>query len=166
MTYKEISLTQGKVAMVDAADFEWLSQWKWQAVSPSGHWYAVRNQRDDAGKRRYISMHRFILNAPDGMEVDHIDANGLDNRRQNLRVATVAENRRNRRRARNNRSGFNGVAWAKHERKWRATVRVNGKQIHVGYYHDLIKAAVARDLATIEHYGEFVTLNFPRGLYA
>ena len=163
---KTISLTQGKFAIVDAADFEELSLWKWCARSIKHLWYACRSVRDNDGKRKTVFLHRAILDAPGEMEVDHVNGNGLDNRRDNLRLATRTQNNHNRRIGTDNRSGFNGVSWSNTYHKWRATIGINGKRLHVGYYDDPIKAAVGRDLAAIKHYGEFACLNFPGGRYA
>ena len=96
-SYREMPLTKGKVAIVDADDYEWLSQWKWSARFCNSIWYAVRGSTC-GGKRKDFSMHREILGlrAGDGREVDHINRNSLDNRRINLRVSTRKENCANR----------------------------------------------------------------------
>lgn len=87
-----IPLTQGKFALVDEADYEWLNQWNWQLSNG----YAVRSRRIPKGKRQAIYMHRVVCNAPIGTEVDHLDSDGLNNRRSNLRIATTSQNQRNR----------------------------------------------------------------------
>src|SRR5208337_4201723 len=100
---REIPLTQGKVTIVDAADYEWLSQWHWSSKKDStGNHYAVRSK---------ISMHRAILGLGlgDPRKVDHLDGNGLHNWRSNLRLATNSQNQMNRRKAVNNTWGFIGV---------------------------------------------------------
>jgi hypothetical protein len=161
MPNRLIELTQGKVAIVDAADYEWLSQWKWYAKLNCGHWYACRKGYDDKGKRYDIFMHRVILDAPKGMLADHINGDGLDNSRSNLRLATSTENNHNRRTSRNNRSGFKGVWWSTTYQKWGVSVSFGGKQRNIGYFDDLIKAAFARDVLEVKHHGEFAKLNFP-----
>lgn len=98
---REIPLTQGKVALIDDEDYEELSQYKWTAHHRAKNtWYAVRyvGKRVD-GKRVgvHIQMHRVITNCPDGLVVDHINHNGLDNRKENLRTVTAAVNAGNRR---------------------------------------------------------------------
>ena len=93
---KELPLTQGKAALVDDADFEWLSQWKWTAMRAKDTWYAVR--KPYVGKVRLtVMMHRQIANTKDGMHTDHRDGNGLNNQRTNLRSATPTQNQHNRR---------------------------------------------------------------------
>src|SRR5687768_11145590 len=96
---KQISLTQGKFATVDDADFDHLNQWKWHF---SHYGYARRTTSSRFGRQKFIFMHREIMQAPDGMDVDHINCNKLDNRRQNLRLCTRADNLRNRNKQSNN----------------------------------------------------------------
>jgi HNH endonuclease len=154
---KEIKLTQGKVALVDDADFEWLNQWKWYV---HGFWYAARMEARK-GKRMVVLMHRKITNAPFGMDVDHINGNGLDNRRENLRVCTHAENQRNTTRKRTtNKSGFKGVCWRMVSQKWSADITLNSKQIHIGLFSDIQEAVRAYDAKAIELFGEFAKTNF------
>ncbi|TXH58878.1 MAG: HNH endonuclease [Desulfurellales bacterium] len=92
---KEIQLTKGFTTIVDDDDYEWLSQWQWHAHQSRRDWYACRSQAVDGGGQITVRMHRLILGAPDGMVVDHINRNSLDNRRSNLRIATRTENLRN-----------------------------------------------------------------------
>lgn len=97
---KEISLTQGKVAIVDDEDFEYLNRWKWHARKNGQTWYALRSKSWRIQGKRYgitIPMHRVIMGAPEGRVIDHLNRDGLDNRRSNLRVTTFEENARNRR---------------------------------------------------------------------
>jgi len=107
-------------------------------------------------------MHRVIL--PDAEEVDHINGNGLDNRRANLRPATGIENRRNRRRSRKNTSGYAGVSWDKVNRKWYAYITADGRMRALGRFDTAEEAALARDRAALELHGEFARLNFPAGV--
>jgi len=99
---KEIKLTQGKFAIVDDADYNWLNQWKWYAkiCSNGKRIYVARFQRIN-GKPTTIYMHRIITNCPEDKEVDHINGDSLDNRRKNLRIVTRSENSNNRRYNRN-----------------------------------------------------------------
>ena len=92
---KKIELTQGKFALVDDEDFEWLNQWKWYANHLGYTWYVVRSVRYD-NEVKAILMHRSILNAKIGEEIDHINHNGLDNRKKNLRICTRSQNNMNR----------------------------------------------------------------------
>src|SRR5665213_3111116 len=98
---REIQLTKGKIALVDDADYEYLSQFKWQAHRRGGKTYYAKT---DIG-RRSVGMHQLVMDAGD-LEVDHRDGNGLDNRRSNLRLATHSQNQCNRGLQRNSTSGF------------------------------------------------------------
>lgn len=95
---KQIRLAQGFSTLVDDEDYDWLNQWKWHAmVLREGNLiYASRAVRGADGKQHPLMMHRFILNPPKGVEVDHMNGNALDNRRSNIRLASRAENLRNR----------------------------------------------------------------------
>jgi AP2 domain/HNH endonuclease len=95
------------------------------------------------------------------MHVDHINGNGLDNRRTNLRPATSAENARNRRSQRGSSSPYKGVSWIRSRRNWRANLRVGDRLIHLGSYTDPADAARAYDAAALKYFGEFARLNFP-----
>jgi hypothetical protein len=154
---KQIPLTNGKMAIVDDADHEWLSQWKWSATSPNkgNKWYAAR----DAGGKR-VSMHRQITDAPKGMVVDHINGNGLDNRRENLRVCTYRENSFNHKLSKRSTTGYMGVA-LDNGRRYVAHLQVAGQKKRIGWFKTAEEAARARDAAAKMYYGEFATLNFP-----
>lgn len=154
---KEIPLTQNKFALVDDADYDWLMQWKWHAQHNGHNWYAARNQ----GKRPFrtiVQMHSVIAATPKGFDTDHIDGNGLNNQRDNLRVCTHAENRRNQGKQENNTSGYKGVVWDKG--KWRAEITVNRRKIRLGIFGDPEMAARAYDKAAKQYHGTFAKLNF------
>lgn len=140
---KEIPLTRGKVALVDDEDFESLSRFKWQASQESGIWYARRGHKT-------IRMHTQIMG---GLNVDHRNRNGLDNRRENLRFATRSQNGFNTKLFKSNKSGAKGVSWYKWLAvpKWRADIKVNGRKIHLGYFHDKDEAIAARQTAEAKH---------------
>jgi hypothetical protein len=143
----------GLVALVDDEDCTWLRQWNWSAVSPQrlNGGYAMRRD-NQSGKT--ILMHRLILDAPEGIEVDHINGNGLDNRRANLRRVTVQQNRQNRNRGRTNQTGFKGVTFDKKSGKWVMSLRV--------LFDSAEEAAQADDpLATIV-YGKHANTNFQK----
>jgi len=160
----EIALTQGQVAIVDAADFEWLSQWKWQPViRAGGNCYVSRMFQQDDGTRVRISMHRLIMGATKGQVVDHIDHNPLNNTRANLRICTHAENRRNRKPNVNGASKYLGVYWLKSHRKWRAQIRVDKRIKHLGLFACETAAAKAYDAAARTYHGEFANPNFGDG---
>ena len=146
-----IALTKGRFAIVDAADFEWLNRYKWQAAYNGTKFYATTKNRRGGN----IWMHRMIMKAPKGMVVDHINGNGLDNRRCNLRICTPQQNSCNRRKHADGKSRFIGVSPWHH--KWQVSV---GHQ-YVGLFEDEVEAAKARDRKAIEMYGEHARLNFP-----
>jgi hypothetical protein len=108
-------------------------------------------------------MHREIMNAPDDLHVDHINGNGLDNRESNLRLATSAQNTWNRDKNKNNTTGFKGVTCDKGRGKFRAQIRVNGKHVHLGWFDDPRKAAVAYDSGVRKYHGTFGCTNFKPG---
>jgi hypothetical protein len=156
---KKIELTQGKFAIVDDGDFEKLNKYKWHVHKSGYRFYAERNERRGFG-RITAKMHREITNAPNDMYVDHIDGDGLNNTRSNLRVCTNAQNQYNSRKPSNNTSGFKGVSWHKRNKKWLARIKVNNKQNNLGYFDSLIEAAQAYDEAAKRYYGTFANLNF------
>jgi len=145
-------------AMVDDADFDALSRWKWSAEKRSGTFYAIRSVPGKNGKRTTIRMHRQIVG--DGIEVDHADGNGLNNQRANLRACSTAQNQQNRKRARGT-SQYKGVLWDRFHDCWKAKIIVNGERIHLGSFESEEVAARRYDLAAKEHFGEFTHLNFP-----
>lgn len=152
---KTIPLTQGKMALVDDADYEWLNQWKWFAYHHRGQrWYA----RHHFG-RKLLGMHRLILNAPEGIQTDHADGDGLNNQRHNIRVCTTTENARNQ--SRQERVIFKGVGFSKARNKWVARITVNKKRLHLGHFSSAIEAAREYDLAANHYFGEFARTNFP-----
>lgn len=161
--FRRIPLTQGKHAIVDPDDFDWLSTHKWYAVRRSGTFYAARAGPRRKGKAKpVILMHRRILKVGRGMVVDHINHNGLDNRRANLRPATLAKNSRNRRKFKTagHYSKYKGVTWYKSKKKWAALIMANRKSKFLGYFDDEIEAGRAYDAAARERHGKFAALNF------
>lgn len=155
---KEIPLTQGKVAIVDDDDFELIKKYKWCAVKSCNTYYAMRIDCTNK-KRRFISMHRLIMDANSGVYVDHVNGSGLDNRKENLRVCNNSENCRNQRVRINNSSGYKGVDWHKNLYKWRTRIMIDGKYTHLGLFSCIIKAAKCYNEAAIKHYGKFAKLN-------
>ncbi len=154
-----IPLTQGKFAIVDAEDYERLNQWNWHICDKGSRVYACRSCRKN-GHNNKIWMHRVVLNAPNGTEVDHTNGNGLDNRRANVRLCNHSENSYNRRRCKNKTSKYKGVSWFQSGNKWRVTIRVNKKQISLGYFKSEVEAALTYDRAAIKYFGSFAKLNF------
>lgn len=161
---RELPIGHGRMALVDDSDYE--------AVILAGAWrifippnrrtaYVRRNVRLESGQRTTQSLHRFLL--PDVPIVDHINGDGLDNRRVNLRPATSQQNAANRRKQSNNKSGYKGVTQSKSKTRWSARIIVNQKFIGLGSYGSPIEAARAYDLAALHHFGEYARTNFPRG---
>lgn len=149
-----VPLTKGHEAVIDAADAPLVSGVNWNACEQKHGVYAVRQERR-AGKQIAIRMHRLIMQAPDGMQVDHINGDGLDNRRANLRLASHTENNRNTRTPINNTSGFKGVAWHAANRKWRAYIKVENRQKYLGLFATAEAAHAAYCLAADQFHGNF-----------
>jgi len=158
---KEIKLTQGKVALVNDEDYEYLNQYNWCASKGTkGYYYAIRRKKV-AGKKRIIYMHRIIMNTPKGIEVDHKDRNGLNNQRLNLRNCTHQQNTFNSLKI--NKTGFIGVNIDRRKgrnNKIYSSLSINGNRIYLGSFDTLIDAAIAYDRAALKYHGEFANLNF------
>jgi hypothetical protein len=149
-----IPLGDGHAAIVDAADFAWLSRYRWRATG--GQWCYP----SACIGGRNVLMHRFIMNPPAGKVIDHANGNRWDNRRGNLRECTQAQNLQNQRKTRGT-SRFKGVFWHKGRRKWLAVIGHLGKYIRLGFFTEEIDAALAYDCKARELFGAFACLNFP-----
>lgn len=153
-----IRLTRSKAAFVDEGDHDRIAAHSW-AAKPSDQsgerWYAYRTSG-----RRTIYMHREVLGAGPGTCVDHINGDGLDNRRANLRIATLSQNNANKA-CLIGPSMFRGVHYCKRRKIFDAVVYVKGKNKHLGQYKTAVEAAFARDRVAFEMLGEFAVLNFP-----
>ena len=153
---KTIQLTQGFAARVDDCDAD-LAARRWHVLKTGGGGHYARNKH----LGRTILLHRVImgrvLNRPlaPGEEVDHIDGDGLNNSRVNLRLADHAQNCANKRRYRNNRSGYKGVHHSARRNRWIATINVRGHRLHLGTFTEAEKAGEAYRQAAREHFGEF-----------
>ena len=160
--FRRIPLTQGRFAIVDPADYQRLSRYKWRLCKTKGKnvLYAERSIRRADGTYSRILMHRQLIRPPAGYVIDHVNGCGLDNRRANLRLATAAQNAWNAGR-RSGRSGYKGVWLAKNKGLWRASIVCCGQRKHLGYFRDKRDAAKAYDRAAQEYHGEFAVLNFP-----
>jgi hypothetical protein len=152
-----ITLTRGYEAVIDAADVPLVDRWNWcAAVTPRSVYAKRKGERD--GEPATIYLHRAILAVPADLEADHINCDGLDNRRVNLRQATPAQNSRNSRRPRVNSSGLKGVSWSKRDRKWQAHINVNGVGQALGQFDTATAAHAAYCRAAIRHHGDFARL--------
>ena len=139
---REIQLTQGKVAQVDDEDFEELNRYKWFARKSRNTYYAGRNSAYVAGKKRKtINMHCIVMGELKGLQTDHIDGNGLNNQKSNLRFVTSRQNSQNKKNTIKT-SQYPGFDWDKSHNKWRSKIVINGTQKHLGYF---IVAAAAFD---------------------
>jgi hypothetical protein len=158
---KRIKLTRDKYALVDDADYEWLSSHKWYALKHGKTYYARHSKRIN-GKKTFFSMHRTILGLFDPkIKVDHKDYDGLNNQRNNLRVATELQNHHNIPKLPNCSSKYKGVSWSKNARKWEARIRIPDirKRENLGYFINEIEAAKAYNEKALIYFGEFAVLN-------
>jgi len=158
---KEIPLTRGYTALVDDADFPLVSQSRWQARPDRNTVYASRGVRDGSGKTKTLYMHVALLDAGDGLVVDHINGNGLDNRRKNLRIATRGQNVHHSFTTVKNKHGFRGISFIERYQRWQVSMKTGGRNTYVGFYATAEEAARAYDAKALEVYGEFARLNFP-----
>jgi hypothetical protein len=152
---KEIQLTQGKVALVDDSDFEWLNQWKWHAWCPNKNNKVFYAKRTSQG----ILMHRVIMQAVVGELIDHGNQDGLDNRRNNLRKCTRGQNSMNRRSKEKSSSKFLGVCFDKVTKRWMVQIDHNRKHYFGGRFKTEVEAAKAYNKKATELHGEFANLN-------
>ena len=163
---KLLPLSQNKFAIVDADDYDRLNKYKWcLSRTPHTNYAMMRTKgkrvKGKRVKRKTIMMHRFIMNAPHHLLVDHRNHNGLDNRKQNLRLCNHAENSRNRRPFNIKGSRYKGVSWDKGRKVFIACIYCNGKNYYLGRFKSEIAAAKAYDRKAKELFGEYAFLNFP-----
>ncbi len=158
--YCRIPLTRRMYAKVDPEDYCWLSQYRWHYVRTSRTFYAVRPSYH-AGRSGKVWMHREIMGTPKGLVCDHINHNGLDNRKANLRNCTTAQNNFNRVHHRNARSRYKGVWWSKGMQMWGAEIQAHGKAEFLGYFVRELQAARAYDAAARRLHAQYASLNFP-----
>ena len=176
---KEIKLTRGYVALVDDEDFELFGHLKWYAQRYEQKSclkiYAARTTKFKKKKTLHF-LHRMILNAPKNLLIDHIDGDGLNNQRNNLRLCTPMQNSQNRKSNKNSSSKYVGVHKSLQKGtyslkggsiithiygyKWEAQAKYKGKSIYLGSFDNEIDAAKARDRYVIKLFGEFANLNF------
>lgn len=160
----QISITKNFVAIVDTCDAD-LANLRWYTISGTYTKYAIRNSSKLLGPQKRIKMHRVILERilgralVKGETVDHINRDGLDNRRSNLRLATKSQNAQNTPEYSRNTSGYKGVSWAKDKKMWVAQIRAQKKTYRLGYFIDIDDAARAYNEAALKYHGEFAYQN-------
>lgn len=167
----EIPLSQGKVALIDDEDRAIIEDHIWHAACPrkgvrtEDIYYAATNIKKPDGKKTILRMHRLLIDSPPGMEIDHINGDGLDNRRENLRVCTPSQNQGSRRLQSGCASEFKGVVRNKKAKKWQVGLQFQLDGIkhyrYLGCFENEIDAATAYDKAARKHYGDYALLNFP-----
>jgi len=153
-----VPLTKGYEAVIDSEDVAAVAGYRWMSRECPRTVYAYRSGEMD-GKRVSIMMHRVLMGEPVGLQVDHKDGDGLNNRKRedsgNLRVATRQQNQHNKRNARNNTSGFKGVTFRKDRNRWQARIYLADECKHLGYFHTPEEAASAYAKASADLHGEF-----------
>lgn len=156
---KQIPLTQGKFALVDDSEYDYLMQWKWYAKKGRNTYYACRNDNSCSGQKT-IRMHRQIMGVFDSqIKIDHSDGNGLNNQTSNLRQCTNSQNCMNSRVGKNNKLGIKGVCLHRATNKYQASIRANGNKVYLGLYKTEEQAAKAYNEAAVKYHGEFARLN-------
>lgn len=171
---KLIPLTQGKFAIVDEEDYELISKFKWRAHNVRkehgpDRWYALCTVHLGmiSGKQvqSYIHLHRLIMHPPKGMDTDHIDRNGLNCRRSNMRICTRTQNNQSGHPHCNTSSQFKGVSWHRRSKRWVVHLTCNKRLVYNDSFVNEIEAAHAYDRAVIKYCDEFAYTNFPRKDY-
>lgn len=157
---KEIKISQGKIALVDDEDYDYLNQFKWYSHKADNKWYAIRSVYiKEIRDCKMIYMHRELMNYP-ALKVDHIDHDGLNNQKANLRIATDSQNSANTTSRKNSSSKFIGVYYRPTKRKkWAACIRKHGKTKYIGSFDKQEDAALAYNTIAIQYFGEFASLN-------
>lgn len=159
--YKIIPLKHGNV-LVDTEDYDLVKKLSWYSADPrEGLFYAMRNSTI-AEKERY--MHRLIMKAQKGQIIDHINGNGLDNRKKNLRFVTNKQNLQNRSKQRNSSRKYKGVAHRPDEQSYVVVITIDDKQQSKGVYKDPVQAAMVYDVWALFHHGEYARTNRQEGL--
>ena len=155
-----VPLSRGYETIIDAEDVRLICSDNWCVTGPGlqtgdgGCIYAMRIDTT-SGKRVSLRLHRVIMNAPDNLQVDHINGNGLDNRKSNLRLVTHTQNMLNQRKAKDNTSGYKGVHWNKTRGRWQATIQANGKAKYLGLFDDPAEAHEAYVAASQKFHGPY-----------
>lgn len=140
------------IALVDDEDYERVNQFNWYAKKQENLFYAIRHIE----RHKIIFMHNIIVGFKG---VDHIDGNGLNNQRNNLRKATQQQNMMNKQSRKNSSSRFKGIYWYKQTKRWMARITFNQRIFYLGYFTSEIQAALAYNKKALELFGEFAKLN-------
>jgi hypothetical protein len=161
-TYRKIYLDEGKWTILDPNDYYLYAGFKWCIGGCKDKLYAVRGQINGPDGLKIVRLHRLIMDAPEGLLVDHRNGDSFDNRRSNLRLATHSQNQYNRRKSKNTSSKFKGVYFRKNRGKWVAYINnVAGEKLWLGQFDAEIEAARVYDEAARKYRGEFASPNFP-----
>ena len=150
-----VTLTKGYKAVIDVEDVPSVEAYNWRVQTKGNNAYAVRSEPIGGGKQTTVRMHRQITDASPETQVDHIDHNGLNNKRQNLRLCEGIHNTWNARRRCNNTSGYKGVSWSGAMSKWRARINVKGEEHRLGYFDTPQEAHQAYCEASKKYHKEF-----------
>jgi len=157
---KLIKLTRGLTTVVSSSDYLLVLKRKWQAATAYGTYYAVRTEQRNNVRRR-ITLHGFLLKPPKGLFVDHINGDGLDNRRSNLRIVTRAQNQQNRRVRYKKTSSYKGISYNKNNGMWTVSITHEGETLICGSFANEIQAAMHYDKFAIRLFKDYACLNFP-----
>ena len=157
----KIKLTKGYFAIVDDEDVELIANYSWRAIPTRNTVYAKAYVRGSGRKNpQQVFMHRLIMNAPSGVEVDHINGDGLDNRKENMRLCSHSQNLQNQRNDSSRGSSiYRGVSWSKKDKKWVAQICKEYSNEILGYFKDEKEAGLAYNKAALVYFGEFAKLN-------
>jgi hypothetical protein len=143
----------------DIEDYDKIMKHDWYVVKIANKFYVYTGIVNNK-KNTTLKMHRLIMDNPLNMDIDHINGNGLDNRKVNLRICSRAQNSRNQGIKKNNTSGYKGVSYRKDRKKWRSYIVLNNKQFNLGHHSTAIEAAKAYDNVAVKYHGEYARLNF------
>lgn len=154
-----VPLSGGGYALVDDNKYPLIEKYRWRIWRTGNQVYA-KTAKMIKSKNIVLLMHRIIANAPQGMVVDHINGDGLDNRISNLRICSIKQNVRYSSKRKKATSPYKGVCWKSREGKWWANIIVDGHRKHLGYFNNEIDAAIAYDRAATIYFGEYARLNF------